>query len=123
MVIRKGEVIMTAYQQILKGIQEMGFGELLVSSHEEANQNTRKRNIVLIPEDNGSGLCDIYLTYKYQDQLGEFVCWVSDEFDAEPNLVNIILSAVDEFYHYTDEELDTDLIPNEQLVPGFTLLD
>lgn len=108
---------MTTYQQILNEIKEMGFGNLLVTSHEEAQISSRKRNIVLIEEE--SGLCDIYLTYKHQGQFGEFVCWVSDEFEAEPDLVNIILNAVQEFYSYTDEELDEDLIPNERLIPGF----
>lgn len=112
---------MTAYQQILNEIQEMGFSDLVVNSHKEAQNNSRKRNIVLIEEENG--LCDIYLTYKYQGQFGEFVCWVADEFEAEPDLVNIILNTVEEFYSYTDEELDEDLIPNERLIPGFFPLD
>ena len=113
----KGEIEMTKYQQILNGINEMGFGSLIVNSHEEAEANNRKKNIVLIEEENG--LCDIYLTYKYQGESGEFVCWVSDEFEGEPDLVHIILNAVHEFYSYTDEKLDQDLIPNERLVPGW----
>lgn len=113
--------MMTTYQQILNGINEMGFENLLVASHEEAERNSRKRNIVLMEE--ADGLCDIYLTYKYQGQFGEFVCWVSDEFETEPDLVDIILNAVHEFYSYSDQELDEDLIPNEKLVPGFSPLD
>ena len=112
----EGEMDMTPYQEILEGIKEMGFGHLVVSSHEEAKQNNRKKNIILI-EDNE--LCDIYLTYKYQGEIGEFVCWVSDEFEGEPNLVDIILNAVEEFYSYSEKELDEDLIPNNRLVPGF----
>lgn len=111
---------MTAYQEILKGIKEMGFEELIVRSHKEAATNSRKRNIVLIEEE--KGLCDIYLTYKYQEQFGEFVCWVSEEFEAEPDLVNIILNAIHEFYSYSERELDEDLIPNERLIPGFSPL-
>ena len=111
---------MTKYQQILNGIKEMGFENLIVNSHEEAEHNDRKQNIVLIEDD---GLCDIYLTYKYQGELGEFVCWLSDEFEGEPDLVDIILNAIGEFYSYSEQELDEDLIPNNRLVPGFSPLD
>ena len=111
---------MTKYQQILDGIKEMGFENLIVSSHEEAEQNDRKQNIVLIDEENG--LCSIYLTYKHHGQFGEFVCWDSEEFEGEPDLVDIILNAVGEFYSYSEQELDEDLIPNERLIPGFSPL-
>lgn len=110
---------MTVYQEILEGIEDMGFGELVVDSFEVAESNTRKRNIVLIENEEGNGLCDVYLTYKHNGVLGEFVCWVEDEFEAEPDLVDIILNAIHEFYSYTDEKLDNDLIPNERLVPGW----
>lgn len=107
---------MTIYQQVLNNIQVAGFGEFVVKSHEEAQQNNRKKNIVLTEEDNG--YCDIYLTYKYQGTFDEFVCWVADEFEDEPDLVSIISNAVETIYSQSDEELDH-LIETNQIPSAF----
>lgn len=107
---------MNNYQALLNQIQEAGFGEYVVSSYEEAQANTRKKNIVLVQEEHGQ--CSVYLTYKYQNQFGELVCWVSDEFEEEEDLVSIVANAIQVLYSSSEDTIDQ-LIANHELPSAF----
>lgn len=107
---------MNNYQALLNQIQEAGFEEYVVSSYEEAQANTRKKNIVLVPEDNEQ--CDVYLTYKYQNQFGELACWVSDEFEEDEELVSIVAHAIQFLYSSSEDAIDQ-LIANHELPSAF----
>jgi len=81
-------------------VVETEFQDLICRSFEEAAYNGRRKNIVIIDD------TEIYLTYKYDDEFGEFVCWVEDEFLMEDNLPEIIKAAIIEIYSMDTREID-----------------
>lgn len=70
-----------------------GLTDRLVSSHVEAASSDKTDNIVYIP-DKETGKFDVYLVNKEDGVFTEYVCWVSDEFVEDPNLIYIVLDYI-----------------------------
>lgn len=82
-------------------VKEAGLGEYICTSFEEAENNDRRKNIVII------GDSDIYLTYKTEDgSFGEFVCWVSDEFEEDESVFHSAIEWAKDVYYRTEEDID-----------------
>ena len=85
-------------------INGINMGRYVCTSFEEAENNNRKKNIVII--DNA----DIYLTYKYNGVFGEFVCWVFDEFEEDESVYDSMILWVEDIYGRTESEIDSDVL-------------
>lgn len=77
-----------------------GFEEIICTSFEEAKNNNRRKNIVII--DN----TEIYLTYKYEGQFGEFVCWVEDEFKEDETVYSSVRNWIYDIYSRLEKDID-----------------
>lgn len=84
-------------------IKNLGYGQYICTSFEEAEQNDRRKNIVII--DNA----DIYLTYKYKNKFGEFVCWVEDEFEEDPSVYDSVRNWVVDIFSQSEKQIDNAL--------------
>ena len=98
-------------------LQQEGFAGFIVNSFEEAQNNHRKKNIVLL--DDG-----IYLTFKADledndNVFGELVCWVDDEFKEDESVYTAAINAVTDLFTYSDEELNQHVI-DDDLMEIFT---
>lgn len=91
-------------RSIIDMINNIDMERYICTSFEEAESNSRKKNIVVI--DN----MDVYLTYKYDDVFGEFVCWVSDEFEEDESVYNAMILWVEDIYSRTESEIDNDIL-------------
>lgn len=98
---------------IIELLNEVGLKDLVTTSFKEAQDNNRRRNIVII--DDGSKYFDIYLTYKRNGvELGEFICWVEDEFieyekeNSINELIHIAVNSAYDLYQRSDDELDSE---------------
>ncbi len=85
-------------------LQKKGFSGYIVSSFEEAKENDRKKNIVLL--DDG-----IYLTYKADlgqetPVFGEFASWNEDEFEEDPTIYASVMNWVSDLYDDSDDEIN-----------------
>lgn len=80
-------------------IKKLGFGNLICTSFEEARENERKKNIVII--DNA----EIYLTFKYNDKFGELVSWGEDELSGGELILETVLNVTKEIYSLSDDEI------------------
>jgi hypothetical protein len=97
---------------ITKSIREIGLEDLICTSFEEAENNDRKKNLVIIDDS------DIYLTYKYNGTFGEFLCWVEDELTEYVGAYTSMVEWVKDIYYREDDEIDRCIASNE-LVTGF----
>lgn len=87
-------------------IKSIGLGQYICTSFEEAEQNDRRKNIVII--DNA----DVYLTYKYKNKFGEFICWVEDEFKEDPTVYDSVKNWVVDIFSQSEEQIDNALKAN-----------
>lgn len=97
-------------KSLLAIIASNGGAPYICTSFEEAANNGRDRNIVIIDD------ADIYFTCKRNGVFGELVCWVEDEFKEEPELFDIVESFLAQ---YLDDswyipEKDVSFAPYEQ---------
>lgn len=90
-------------ESITKLIESIGFEDLICGSFEEAKNNNRKKNLVIIDDSS------IHLTYKLNGILGEFVCWVEDEFEEDETVYNAMIEWVKDIYSRTEKEIDLGL--------------
>ena len=81
-------------------IKEIGLEDLICNSFEEAENNNRRKNIVIIDD------TDIYLTYKYHGEFGEFMCWVSDEFEEDESVYDSMVEWVKDIFYREENEID-----------------
>lgn len=107
-------------EKLQKMIAEEGFDQYLVNSFEEAKNNNRKKNIVLLED-------GIYLTFKadFDDKknvFGELVCWVDDEFAEDPSVYTSCINAIIDLYTYSNEELNQHIV-DDDLIEIFTPYD
>ncbi|ADL36071.1 hypothetical protein bpr_II132 (plasmid) [Butyrivibrio proteoclasticus B316] len=103
--------------RLMEMLKKEGFGGFVVDSFDEAKNNSRKKNIVLL--DDG-----IYVTFKAKvgeknNIFGELVCWVDDEFNEDESVYTSAVNAVIVLFTYSDEELDQH-IADDDLVENFT---
>ena len=84
-------------------IKNLGYGQYVCTSFEEAEQNDRRKNIVII--DNA----DIYLTYKYKNKFGEFVCWMEDEFREDSSVYDSVGNWVVDIFSQSEKQIDNAL--------------
>ena len=106
--------------KLMKMIKREGFGGFVVDSFEEAKNNRRKKNIVLLED-------GIYLTFKADidgktNVFGELVCWVDDEFNEDPKVYTSAINTVIDLYTYSDEDLNQHII-DDDLIEIFTPYD
>jgi hypothetical protein len=87
-------------KSITRLVYEIGLANLICTSFEEAENNGRKMNLVIIDDS------DIYLTYKLNGVFGEFVCWVEDEFKEDETIYDSMIEYVKDIYYRTEEEID-----------------
>ena len=97
---------------ITKLIKEIGLGDLICTSFEEAKNNSRKKNLVVIDD------ADVYLTYKYRGTFGEFLCWVEDEFKEDATVYDSVLEWIKDIYYRPPDEIDR-CIASDELITGF----
>lgn len=96
--------IITNGKDFEKKIKEAGYGKYICHSFEEAEFNKRNKNIVILNDLRQHP--DIYLTYKYNGQFGELVCWVEDEFKEDISVYDSALLWIKDLYSRTDKEID-----------------
>ena len=87
-------------QNIRKIVNSLDMSNLICTSFDVARNNGRRKNIVIIGE------TDVYLTYKYKDQFGEFVCWVEDEFNEDASVYESLRGALRDYYSLSEKEMD-----------------
>lgn len=87
-------------------IKNLGYGQYVCTSFEEAEQNDRRKNIVII--DNA----DVYLTYKYKNKFGVFVCWMKDEFREDPSVYDSVGNWVVDIFSQSETQIDNALKAN-----------
>ena len=109
--------MLTMKERLKIDIEMERMGRYIVNSFEEARNNDRKKNIVLL--DDG-----IYLTFKAdteenKDIFGELVSWVDDEFNEDEEVYYSAVNAIKELFSYSDDELN-DKILNNDLVADLT---
>lgn len=80
-----------------------GYGNFICHSFEEAQNNKRKKNIVII---NGT---DIYLTFKHDGEFGDFACWVEDEFKEDESVYETVLSWIDDIFTKPSEMVEKEI--------------
>lgn len=76
---------MLSKKSITNLLEKAGFKELICTSFEEARENDRKKNIVILDD------ADIYLTYKYNNKFGEFVSWPKEEFEIDSTVYEAVV--------------------------------
>lgn len=81
-------------------VNKLGLSELICTSFDVARHNGRRKNIVIIGE------TDVYLTYKYNDKFGEFVCWVEDEFKEDASVYESLRGTLRDYYSLSEKEMD-----------------
>ena len=101
-------------------LSDAGLENLIVNSFEEAKENDRRKNIVLIDG-------DIYLTFKAnidceEKVFGEFVSWSEDEFLEDSSVYQTAVSAAVELFSQSDDMLDKHIADND-LIETFTRYD
>ena len=74
-----------------------GLSSLLVSSHEDAASSPLTHSIVYVPNKE-NGKLDVYLVGKKDGLLVEYVCWVSDEFVEDEELIYKVLEYIQAGY-------------------------
>ena len=90
-------------KSLISMVKFAGFEDLISVNFEEAKNNDRKRNIVIINDS------DIYLTYKLNGIFGEFVCWVEDEFIEDETVYDAVLQWIGDIYSRTDARIEKDI--------------
>ena len=90
-----------------EAIRNTEFGQYICHSLEEAEFNNRKKNIVIMNDLRKHP--DVYLTYKHEGKFGEFVCWVEDEFEEDPNIYQSVLRWIEDVYSRTDEKISENI--------------
>lgn len=93
-------------RDLTKMIQNLGFKEYICTSFGEAEHNSRKKNIVII--DNA----EIYLTYKYNGEFGEFLCWSEYELKESPAVYDAVGAWVLTIYGSDETRIDADVKHN-----------
>lgn len=98
-------------EKLLLMLKEEGFEGFIVNSFEEAKNNTRRKNIVLLED-------GIYITFKAnfknEDNIfGELVCWVKDEFDEDEKIYQIAINSIIDLFSYSDDELNNHIIEDD----------
>ena len=81
-------------------IKEIGLEDLICNSFDEAKNNNRRKNIVVLDD------VDIYLTYKYHGEFGELACWVSDEFEEDERVYDSMIEWVKDIFYRKENEID-----------------
>lgn len=109
-------------EKLLKMLEEEGFKGFVVNSFDEARNNTRRKNIVLLED-------GIYITFKvnYENEnekliFGELVCWVEDEFKEDELVYNSAINSIIDLFTYSDEELNEHIIADD-LIENFERYD
>lgn len=74
-----------------------GLSSLLVDSHEVAASSPLTHSIVYVPNKE-NGKLDVYLVGKKDGLLVEYVCWVSDEFVEDDELIYKVLEYIQAGY-------------------------
>jgi len=97
-------------KSLLAIVASNGGASYICTSFEEAANNGRDRNIVII--DDG----DIYFTCKKDGTFGELVCWVEDEFKEEPDLFDVVENYLAQYLddRWFIQEKDREFTPYEQ---------
>lgn len=70
-----------------------GLTDFLVGSHLEAAASEHQNAIVFIPDEE-TGKFDVYLIGKKDGVFTEYVCWVADEFEEDPELIYTVIKYV-----------------------------
>lgn len=106
-------------KKFINCLSAKGLDKIICTSFEEAENNDRRKNIVIIADEDGA---DLYLTYKYAGNFGEFGSWVSEDFEEDELLFSVLGSSVVTLYSYTEEEIDA-LIASDKFNYEFTPYD
>lgn len=86
---------------LIEIVKDLGYGDLICTSFEEAENNNRKKNIVIIDD------TEIYLTYKFNGDFGEFTSWTSDEYDSPEDIQECgIPYWIEEIYSMDEADID-----------------
>jgi len=84
----------------IKAMPDSYYATLICDSFHEAEHNGRTKNIVII--DNS----DIYLTYKYDGDFGEFTSWTKEEILEDPDyMMTCITNWIYDVYSRSDKEI------------------
>lgn len=104
-------VLMNGYDFEAK-LKEMGLGEYICHSLEEAEFNNKRKNIVVMKK--LRQFPDIYLTYKRQNgDFGEFASWSEEDFAKLHIDLQATLKIAEMIYSQTEEELDSKIENND----------
>lgn len=84
-------------------IKELGFGDFICTSFEEAENNSRRKNVVIFEDSY------IYLTFKKNGKIGTILSWTNDELK-ENDTFETMLQHIKEFFNMSDEEVSDECV-------------